>query len=281
MSRDAPSAAELAALIGPLSLASAQSRRTAAHGRHARRRSGAGTEFWQFRTLELGEAAARIDWRRSARSDDLYVREREQEDPVRLLLWADGSGSMHYASAPALPSKAARAHLLLQALALAATEAEERVDVLGAERRRSPLADRLQSAETADPSLQDASAGDVILLAGDFLEESTLDRLAEASDRGATGILIKIADPAEAEFPFQGRVFLTATEDSDPEADIGRADRLRSPYLAAWQAHLDRLSAAAEGAGWPIFIHRTDEDPVPLLGAIADRLRAPEGRWAV
>ena len=43
-------------------------------GLHGRRRAGPGESFWQFRPFVTGEAAARIDWRRSARDDRLYVR---------------------------------------------------------------------------------------------------------------------------------------------------------------------------------------------------------------
>ena len=50
-----------------------------AHGIHGRRRAGVGETFWQFRPFVAGEAAQRIDWRRSGRDDRLYVREREWE----------------------------------------------------------------------------------------------------------------------------------------------------------------------------------------------------------
>src|SRR6059058_1661205 len=52
---------------------------TLTSGIHGRRRSGPGESFWQFRPFVAGEAAQRIDWRRSARDDRLYVREREWE----------------------------------------------------------------------------------------------------------------------------------------------------------------------------------------------------------
>jgi len=59
-----------------------EARRVAAtviHGLHGRRRAGTGENFWQFRRFVSGEPAARVDWRRSARDDHLYVREQEWE----------------------------------------------------------------------------------------------------------------------------------------------------------------------------------------------------------
>ena len=52
---------------------------TVAQGMHGRRRAGPGETFWQFRQFQSSDAATVIDWRRSASSDHLYVREREWE----------------------------------------------------------------------------------------------------------------------------------------------------------------------------------------------------------
>ena len=59
-----------------------EARRIAAnviHGLHGRRRAGTGENFWQYRRFVSGEPASRVDWRRSARDEHLYVREREWE----------------------------------------------------------------------------------------------------------------------------------------------------------------------------------------------------------
>ena len=45
-----------------------------------------------------GEEARRIDWRRSARDDNLYVREREWEAAHTIWLWPDRSPSMAFSS---------------------------------------------------------------------------------------------------------------------------------------------------------------------------------------
>src|SRR5580704_16879032 len=68
------------------------------HGVHGRRRAGQGETFWQFRPFLSGEPAASIDWRRSAREDRAYVREREWEAPHSVWLWIDRSASMRCAS---------------------------------------------------------------------------------------------------------------------------------------------------------------------------------------
>jgi uncharacterized protein (DUF58 family) len=58
-------------------------------GWHGRRKRGIGETFWQFRPYVEGESLSRIDWRRSARDDNLYVRDREWEAAHTIWLWAD------------------------------------------------------------------------------------------------------------------------------------------------------------------------------------------------
>ena len=87
------------------------------HGVHGRRQAGPGETFWQFRRYQPGDLASLIDWRQSARSRHLYVREREWEAAQSIWLWHDDSPSMDYRSRGVRDTKAARATLLLLATA--------------------------------------------------------------------------------------------------------------------------------------------------------------------
>src|SRR5712675_3730540 len=89
-----------------------EARRVAAtviHGLHGRRRAGTGENFWQYRRFMSGEPAARVDWRRSARDDHLYVREQEWEAAHTVWLWPDRSSSMNFKSTLAQGTKLERA----------------------------------------------------------------------------------------------------------------------------------------------------------------------------
>jgi len=70
---------ELAASFPPLLVAAERVASTVAQGVHGRRRVGQGETFWQYRRFEFGDSPQQIDWRRSARSDRLYVRQTEWE----------------------------------------------------------------------------------------------------------------------------------------------------------------------------------------------------------
>src|SRR5438445_6160038 len=100
---------------------------TVIHGLHGRRRPGPGENFWQYRRFLTGEPARRVDWRRSARDDHLYVREREWEAAHTVWLWPDRSPSMFFSSPLALQAKLDRALVIAFALAEILVQAGERV----------------------------------------------------------------------------------------------------------------------------------------------------------
>ena len=99
----------LAATLPPLLVRAERVAATVAQGVHGRRRVGRGDTFWQFRRYEAGDPTQRIDWRRSAKSDTIFVRESEWEAAASVWLWCDSSPSMRYRSSPALSEKAERA----------------------------------------------------------------------------------------------------------------------------------------------------------------------------
>src|SRR5579863_5130838 len=121
----------LAASMPRLILEARRVAATVIHGLHGRRRAGPGENFWQFRRFVSGEPAARVDWRRSARDDHLYVREQEWEAAHTVWIWPDRSPSMAFASQLVTESKLFRALVIAMALAEVLVEGGERVGVPG------------------------------------------------------------------------------------------------------------------------------------------------------
>src|SRR6202451_4287972 len=111
-----------------------EARRVAAtiiHGMHGRRRAGPGKNFGQYRRFVFGEPAARVNWRRSARDDHLYVREQEWEAAHTVWIWPDRSPSMVFASPLVRDTKLYRALVVALALAEVLVEGGERVGIPG------------------------------------------------------------------------------------------------------------------------------------------------------
>src|SRR6202049_4648343 len=121
----------LAASMPRLILEARRIAATIIHGLHGRRRAGSGENFWQYRRFMSGEPAARIDWRRSARDDHLYVRELEWEAAHTVWIWPDRSPSMNFASPLVRDTKLFRTLVVALALAEVLVEGGERVGIPG------------------------------------------------------------------------------------------------------------------------------------------------------
>ena len=72
--------------LPPLLAAAEHLAATVTLGEHGRRRPGMGDDFWQYRPARAGDALRLIDWRRSARSDQAFVQEREWQAAMRRVL---------------------------------------------------------------------------------------------------------------------------------------------------------------------------------------------------
>src|SRR5690606_38615776 len=121
----------LAEALPPLVTEAERIANTIAQGVHGRRRTGMGESFWQFRRFREGDTAASVDWRHSARSRHLYVRETENEAAESVWIWRDGSASMNYASDGAVTTKKDRATVLALALTSLLVQGGESVAALG------------------------------------------------------------------------------------------------------------------------------------------------------
>ena len=128
---------------------------TVAHGIHGRRRAGPGETFWQFRQFQSSERRALVDWRRSASSDHLYVREREWEAAHTVWLWPDISPSMDFRSHLSPMTKRDRALVLMLATAELLVRGGERVALLG---QTQPTASRKAATRIAETIVANADA---------------------------------------------------------------------------------------------------------------------------
>jgi len=264
---------------------------TVAHGIHGRRRSGPGETFWQFRQFQSSDTARQIDWRRSASSDHLYVREREWEAAHTLWLWPDLSASMNFRSHLSGTTKRERAIVLMLAAAELLVRGGERVAFLGL---TQPTASRKATTRIAEAIIANEPALTATqppkthlkrfsgaLLFGDFLDPIAKTRAhieALAAD-GASGHLVQILDPAEESFPYEGRTEFLSPAGEDRWI-IDRAQSLRTRYRQRFDAHRAELAAIAKRLGWSFLVHHTDRPASePLLTLIMRLQGGVDHRW--
>lgn len=238
-------------------------------GLHGRRQAGTGEDFWQFRPFANGEPASRIDWRRSARDDRLYVREREWQARHTFWMWFDRSRSMRFSSSLAQTSKIERALVLGLALAHILATNGECVGYLGSSSARSSrtiiefLAEQIlmdkEGQERDLPPDCTIPARNELLLFGDFLSplDQLNDMIEKASAYHVRGHVVLIIDPVEETFPFQGQTILREPE-THTSLRIGDAANWRSLYQERILLHRQSFSEILKAKGWTLTLHHTD-----------------------
>ena len=259
---------------------------TLVHGIHGRRRAGPGETFWQFRHYEQTDDAGLIDWRRSASSDQYFVREREWEAAHTFWLWANLSPSMAFQSHLAPTYKRDRALVMLLAATELLVRSGERAAYLGltrptaSRRAASRFAEALAAHEGTDmlsatlPPAERIARHSAVVLFSDFLDppDDTIERMRALADNGAHGHLILISDPAEESLPYEGRTEFLSPNGTDVWV-ADRAETIREAYQIRLKAHRDALSEAAARIGWSFLIHHTDRPAAEPLLSLSMRLQ--------
>lgn len=280
-------AEQLAATLPPLLVAAERVAATVAQGVHGRRRVGQGETFWQFREYDYGDQPQSIDWRQSAKSDRVFVREMEWEAAQSVWIWRDTSASMAWRSTDRVPLKRERADLLTLALAAMLLRSGERVALLGAGTsptsgrtalsRLAAAIDRQNDDGAGLPVIRPLPRNAQVIFMGDFLAPlPDIDRVVRGyAEGGIKGYLLQILDPAEETLPYDGRIRFEGTEGEDPWL-LSRVESVRDDYAARVQAQRDGLRAMARTANWIYDSHHTDQPPqTALLSLYAALARGP------
>ena len=294
--RTRQAAEHIADAFPPLLIAADRIANALVHGMHGRRRAGPGEDFWQYRPYSPGDAAQRIDWRKSARSERVLIRETEWEATNTLWLWASTSPGMSYRSRLSDTTKRDRAILLVLALGILSVRAGERIAAIGSGhspdhtgRAVSQIAEFYHHEESLDdadlPIEIDLPKFSNCLLVGDFLSplDDIADRLSVLAANGTAGHLVQVLDPAEETFPFEGRTEFLEYAGAG-KLTLGKAQSLRDRYRDRLEEHREGLKQLLRRMGWTYMLHHTDQSAqnclMSLYGLIArdDRMHRTIGR---
>ena len=229
------------------------------------------------------------------RHGKLLVREFETETDRGLRLVMDASQSMAYKSDGAPGAKLAFAALVAAALARVALSSADTVslDWIGGARARplnamggmeafERLTDVLEMVEpggdaSREPALLDRALdavarrtrrGTVIVILSDFLDlpAGSDDRLVALSSGGRIIVGVRVLDPAEALFPFEGPTLLSSSEgDVHVETDGASA---REGYLKALAAQMGRYRDKLVSQGGRFVEATTTDDPIIVVQSV-------------
>ncbi len=279
------SAHALAKRLPALLVEASRVAQTVAHGIHGRRRSGPGETFWQFRQYGANDAAPMIDWRRSASSDHLFIREREWEAAHTVRLWPDLSKSMVFRSDLATETKRDRALILAFAVGELLIDGGERVGLLGGD---APSAGRKTISKIALaiarsqqekrefaslPPRATLSRFSECILFSDFLDPPELlaPALEHIAGQGVRGHLIQVLDPAEETLPYNGRIEFSGVESAERML-APRAEDLRKAYVERLGRHKEAIIGIARRLEWSYLLHHTDRPAGEALLALHTHL---------
>lgn len=252
-------------------------------GVHGRRRVGTGEAFWQFRPFTQGDSSRDVDWRQSAKREDVFVRQTEWEAAQSVWLWRDASPSMNFASSSAIFSKKDYAEILLLAIGMVLLNGGEQASLLDTDlppqtghasiqRIFEMLPAQGNLAEGARP----VAAKSHVILFSDFyfpLEELAFfcERLAA---RNVKGVLVQVFDPSETTLADKGRVRFQDAENDGMMLDIPQVEAIRGEYEQKFSAHRDSLCAMAKGFGWTFVSFSTDTKPEAVITQLYNDLSA-------
>jgi len=218
-----------------------------------------------------------VDWRRSAKSDQRFIREKEWQNAQSVIMWIDSAASMRFASEPSLETKSYRARLLGLATSVLLIRGGERVGLTAFQappRSGQAQLDRMalllgEESDTADygtPEARGMIPRSRALFVSDFMGdlEPVKLALAKASDRGVKGTLLQVLDPQEEAFPFTGRTVFESIGGSLAH-ETQKAGDLRTRYLDRLAARKAELHTLARASAWQFSTHRTSESAQSAL----------------
>jgi uncharacterized protein (DUF58 family) len=269
-------AAGLASQLGSLST-HARAASAAQVGSAGRRRSGMGENFWQYRRFVPEDGAQRVDWRRSAREEHLFVRETELETARTFLFWVDPSPGFAWSGDEAHLAKADRALVLSMALAGSLSRAGERCGALGG--ARSPVSgaraaqrvgEDLRALDPKAPFPRPPREAAAAVIASDFYSslEDWRRQLTPIAAKCRDGTLLQVCDPVEITYPFEGRTRFFRPGD-DQGRIVGKAESLRDAYLERFERRRSDLAHLAAELGWRFITHVTNLEARTALGDLA------------
>lgn len=224
-------------------------------GENRLRRAGTEGDFRQFREYQIGDRPQDIDWKRSARSDDTLVREREKNQQRIIDLYIQNYPGMHFGT------KYETAATLGLAFALWAAHKHDPVRFWGRAVKIDDLPHLMLEQKSAPP-FTEWQKNSVTVLIGDYT-----DRIEDLSttlfDLSAGNvILLQVLSPEELDLPYHGRhVF----EDEDTKTIINNTDSIRTDYQFALQSHIQSLKDYCRKRNWHYDLIRTDQDIVPAF----------------
>ena len=253
-------------------------------GIHNRNKDGLGDNFWQFRKYEYGDPAHLIDWKKTAKSNETFIQEKELQTLQNFVIWRDTSKSMNFRSSESIDTKLYRANLFTLALTIILSKSGENIVLNGLKSKllkggnavnfvSNQINEKVTDSYKSSPNVNEIKNNSDVILIGDFLNNiiETEKTIKELSNRGINGIIIQILDPAERLFPYKGRINFNGLE-GEQNILIGKAESVRNDYKKAIKIHIEKLEKLITSYSWKYILDNSEQDASISLQNICNTL---------
>ena len=253
-------------------------------GMHNRNKDGLGDNFWQFRKYEYGDPAHLIDWKKTAKSNETFIQEKELQTLQNFVIWRDTSKSMNFRSSESIDTKLYRANLFTLALTIILSKSGENIVLNGLKSKllkggnavnfvSNQINEKVTDSYKSSPNVNEIKNNSDVILIGDFLNNiiETEKTIKELSNRGINGIIIQILDPAERFFPYKGRINFNGLE-GEQNILIGKAESVRNDYKKAIKIHIEKLEKLITSYSWKYILDNSEQDASISLQNICNTL---------
>ena len=239
-------------------------------GLHSTRFAGKGENFWQFKEYTQGESINNVDWRKSASSKRILIKQNEKELAKTIYFFFDKSLSMNFKSSSADYNKLFFSALFTLTLTRLFSKSKEEIFIFN--NRNKPINfsnnfDKFNKSflenninfSLPDPSLfKDKS---FCIFFSDFFFDKTglVEIIKNFKNRRILGLLIQILDPKEASFKINRNTRLKDMETNetitlDPDENFSNTYKKK---LSELQFDLNKI---CYNSGWKFSKFYTNQD---------------------
>lgn len=252
-------------------------------GIHSLKKAGGGEQFWQYKDYEPEDERRAIDWRQSARTDSVLVRQKEKQSIQDVRIWCANSPRMNFSSQDKILSKKEAAQTLALSLALLSIKEHNNTGFIGApfppgrhEKTLGPFSDFLQTGNAVDfqdlPK-QKIKSQSLVFLISDFLEDpgDIENIIVQLSSLSISLFLIQVLDRAELELPYHGNILFDDMASGTYKMED--VDEIRSAYIEKITQHNQNLENLCQKQGAAYIFHQTDQKISETLFSIQSFIR--------
>ncbi len=243
-------------------------------GLHASRFSGKGEEFWQFKEYRRGDDISSIDWRKSAASSKILVKQKENETAKTIYFYFDRTKSMLFKSKKSLQNKYQAAVLLTLTLSRMFLKNRENVyhfnnkSVIKCSNDLSSFTEHflLKENDINYPDKSLIADNSICFIVSDFLYdlEAVENFLINLKKKNVGGFLIQVLDPLEINFSVKENLILNDLE-TNAKLRIDESKEYKDFYDKRLNVLQKGLKSLCKNSNWSYLLYDTNKNIKPVL----------------